>query len=88
MIGSPFKCGGAVVAFPEVRIGGKLTVRVEKGTGLRVHLAIGKEPTSEVADLFLEGGEATEILGSDVTKASQVRITDISGDPNIYWLLT
>lgn len=88
MIGSPFKCNGAIVAFPEVRIGGKLTIRVEKGNGLRVHICVGKDPNVDRADLFLEGGEAVDIQGTEVTRASALRIVDISGNPNIFWLLT
>lgn len=87
MISSPFQCNGAVVTFPDVRIGGKLSIRVAKGNN-RVHLCIKDEPTSERADLFLEDGEAVDITGTDVTFASKIKIVDISGNPLIYWMIT
>ena len=87
MISSPFKCDGAVVTFPDVRIGGKLTIRVEKGTN-KVHICIKDEPTSERADIFLEDGEAIDIIGTDVTLASKIKIVDISRNPWVYWVLT
>jgi hypothetical protein len=84
---SPFQCGGAVFQFPDRPIGSKLVIRVEDGTGTKVHIRVKDDPSSGSADIYLLSGEAYEFRRKSGLKGSDIRIINITGDPKIFYSL-
>lgn len=85
-LGSPFTAGSAV-NLPDVKITGKLVIRVDDTTSTdRIYVSTnGRAASSTNAQFFLNAGEALEICGLVIKTAAQVSITAGSGTPAVFW---
>lgn len=88
-VNSPFQCDAGIVSLPDSPIPDRVVIRVDDASDDdKVIFTIdGSDPAADNADGFIKGGEAYEIRGGSLAKASKIKLKAVSGNPLIYFAI-